>query len=56
MRSGDRSREELSMDDGGEGWTVERTVVIWEEGRSELMKLLKDLDPDNTAVISGNQG
>ena len=35
MRSGDRLMEDPSMDDGGEGWMVERVVVIWEKGRSD---------------------
>src|SRR5579872_5001296 len=46
IRSGDRSKEDPSMDDGGEGWIVERVVVIWEKGRSDLVKLLRNLDPD----------
>jgi len=43
------------MDDGGEGWILERKVVIGRKERSDLVKLLRNLNPDNTAVISGNQ-
>src|SRR5579872_5047795 len=44
IRSGDRSREEPSTEEGGEGWIWERKVVIG--GREEVTeKLLEDLRP-----------
>ena len=44
IRSRDRSKEEPSMDDGGEGWFAERKVVIG-EGEKQLKEVAEEPGP-----------